>query len=473
MMRVSAFLILMAFGAGAAEVSAAPATNDAPAALASARLALLADIERDTEALNRLRADIATRRRPLAEQMDALRTEVAARRADIAGLRRLDEGRERDRVELDSDIARLREDCRFLHAVFEEYVRAMETRLDTAEAERLAGPLRAVELALGDGETFGTLPEGVDRLLDLAETGCAGRMGGYTFEGTAMDSAGVEHGGRYAVFGPLSFFAAAAGAPAGLAVTELGSPRPAVFTALPEGAAEAIARLVGGEEASVPVDVTSGDALKVARARTTLVGHVKKGGFVMIPLLAVGAIALALILWKTADLLWLRVRPGGRVDATVAAIRSGDIDGAMKLARSAREPLATLLTEAIEHRDSPRDHLEEIIHEHLLGSLPRLERHLGALAVLGGVAPLLGLLGTVTGMIHTFQLVTVFGSGDAKLLSGGISEALITTEFGLGIAIPILLAHAFLTRRVRDIIGALERMAASIVNDLKVRRAGA
>ena len=79
-------------------------------------------------------------------------------------------------------------------------------------------------------------------------------------------------------------------------------------------------------------------------------------------------------------------------------------------------------------------------------------------SVIGGVAPLLGLLGTVTGMIHTFKLVTIFGSGEAHLLSGGISEALVTTEAGLVIAIPVLIAHAYFHRRVKSIIAGLELM---------------
>jgi biopolymer transport protein ExbB len=99
-----------------------------------------------------------------------------------------------------------------------------------------------------------------------------------------------------------------------------------------------------------------------------------------------------------------------------------------------------------------------------------LERHLGTLAVLGGVAPLLGLLGTVTGMIHTFRLVTIFGAGNPRLLSGGIAEALVTTEFGLIIAIPVLLLHAYFSRRVRTITAALEHTLAGFVNSLKLKR---
>ena len=158
------------------------------------------------------------------------------------------------------------------------------------------------------------------------------------------------------------------------------------------------------------------------------------------------------------------------IAAIVGHLRENRIEAARDLAAELPQPLAMLMQEAVAHHDAPLDHLEEIMHEHVLSTLPRLESHLGSLAVLGGVAPLLGLLGTVTGMIHTFQLVTLFGSGDAKLLSGGISEALVTTEFGLAIAIPVLLVHAFLARRTNGIITGLEQTAVSVVNALKVRK---
>jgi biopolymer transport protein ExbB len=79
-------------------------------------------------------------------------------------------------------------------------------------------------------------------------------------------------------------------------------------------------------------------------------------------------------------------------------------------------------------------------------------------------------LGTVTGMIHTFRLIAVFGTGDPRLLSGGISEALITTEAGLIVAIPLLLWHALLSRRVRAVSEGLEKSAVSFINTLKTRQ---
>ena len=139
------------------------------------------------------------------------------------------------------------------------------------------------------------------------------------------------------------------------------------------------------------------------------------------------------------------------------------------MANRAAEPLKSLYLECIACRAASREQLEELLHEHIISYVPRLERHLGTLAVLGGIAPLLGLLGTVTGMIHTFQMVTLFGSGDARLLSGGISEALITTKYGLIIAVPVLLAHAFLSRHARGKLAELEQTAIGMVNDVKGR----
>jgi biopolymer transport protein ExbB len=244
------------------------------------------------------------------------------------------------------------------------------------------------------------------------------------------------------------------------------------FSGLSPESQQAITQLVQGREAVVPVDVTSGDALKVEQARESFIEHVKKGGFVMIPLLAVGASALLLALWKLVDLGLVRVRADRLLTEIITHLKAGDIEPAREQAQKLKEPMAGLVNAGIELLDAPREHMEEIMHEYILGYVPRLERHLGTLAVFGGIAPLLGLLGTVTGMIHTFQLVTLFGSGDAKLLSGGISEALVTTEFGLAIAIPVLLVHAFLSRRARTIIGTLEQTSVGLVNELKVRTNG-
>jgi biopolymer transport protein ExbB len=114
--------------------------------------------------------------------------------------------------------------------------------------------------------------------------------------------------------------------------------------------------------------------------------------------------------------------------------------------------------------DQSRESLENILQEAILKELPRLERFLPALNVMAAVSPLIGLLGTVTGMIGTFHVITLYGTGDPRLMSGGISEALVTTMLGLGVAIPVMLFHAFLRRRIEHIVGDMEEKAVALSN---------
>ena len=103
------------------------------------------------------------------------------------------------------------------------------------------------------------------------------------------------------------------------------------------------------------------------------------------------------------------------------------------------------------------------LDEAILRETPSIERGLITLAILAAVAPMLGLLGTVSGMIETFQSITLFGTGDPKLMSGGISQALVTTELGLAVAIPMLLIHSALSSKSNRLIQILDEESAAIV----------
>jgi biopolymer transport protein ExbB len=123
-----------------------------------------------------------------------------------------------------------------------------------------------------------------------------------------------------------------------------------------------------------------------------------------------------------------------------------------------------VLKATLEHLDSDRDHLEDVISESILHETPFLDRFGSTILVLAAVAPLLGLLGTVTGMISTFDVITEFGTGNPKLLSGGISEALVTTELGLIVAIPALLAGNLLGGWAEGIKDAIDKSALRLTN---------
>ena len=130
---------------------------------------------------------------------------------------------------------------------------------------------------------------------------------------------------------------------------------------------------------------------------------------------------------------------------------------------SEKNPLGRILAVYHENRDIDTETLELKLDEAILREAPKLEKWQGGIKVLAAVAPLLGLLGTVTGMIATFQAITLFGTGDPKLMAGGISEALVTTRLGLIVAIPLVLLHSVVAGRSRGLIEILEEQTAGII----------
>ncbi len=232
---------------------------------------------------------------------------------------------------------------------------------------------------------------------------------------------------------------------------------------LPEDARTAIRQ--GGDV--IPLDVSGGKALEKLKQNRSFVQFLQAGGPVVIPLLLLAVVALIMVIERAIYLARVDSNVDRLLGKVVPLLETGKFDDAMKESSAGRGPVYSIMRTGIEQGRKSGGKLEEILQESILAELPSLERFLGALAVMAAVAPLLGLLGTVSGMIGTFQVITVYGTGNAKLLSGGISEALITTEIGLVIAVPILLAHAWLNRQVRTIVSHMDRAAISLVSTIR------
>ncbi len=434
-----------------------------PAAIEDARR----DVAVATGELNAFRDTQAAARRPLTGELERLHAEVLRLRKDLEHRRQTRQQDQRERERLALSVTRLQKDFQFARGLLQEYRRSLETRMGMAESIALAPRLAPIDHGLTSGSSPSNVLDSVDALLRLAEEQSVQRLGGVRHGGTCLDVEGTERRGQFAVLGPATYFASEDGEVAGLVVSRIGSSLPVLFPNLEPPSIGPITTLVNGGKADCPIDVTGGDALRVAARRTGLGEHLLAGGLVMVPLLLIGAAALVLTAWKLLALRSVRTPARGLVEDVVDHLDHGRLDEARARATQAGKPFDIILAAGIDSRRAPREHLEELMHERVLSTLPGLDRHLGMLAVLGGVAPLLGLLGTVTGMIHTFEMVTVFGTGDARLLSGGISEALITTEIGLIIAVPVLLIHAYLSRRVKTLVSGLEQTAVRFVNQLQ------
>lgn len=197
------------------------------------------------------------------------------------------------------------------------------------------------------------------------------------------------------------------------------------------------------------VDPTRGSLLSVLVQSPGLTETIEFGGFVGYVILTLSAVGFFLGL--------LRLFRLTAIGAAVAKQKK-QIDKPFDT-----NPLGRVLKAYHDHPGVDKETLQLHLDEAVLKEVPRLESGLSALKILAAVGPLLGLLGTVTGMIITFQQITLFGTGDPKLMAGGISQALVTTVMGLVMAIPLLLLHSFLQTRSRDLVHLLEEETAGII----------
>ena len=174
-----------------------------------------------------------------------------------------------------------------------------------------------------------------------------------------------------------------------------------------------------------------------------------KGGVLVGPILLCSVVALALFLERLIRLGRVKIRGNGLVSAMARHLKNGEDHQAYELARSDPSPMGRILTQAMEVKDQDRETLEAVIVHATEAETRELSRYLQALATIGNIAPLLGLLGTVLGMIKAFMVIQEMGGKvNAAVLAGGIWEAMLTTALGLSVALPTMVAHSYLSARV-------------------------
>jgi len=229
----------------------------------------------------------------------------------------------------------------------------------------------------------------------------------------------------------------------------------------------------GKAEVMIPLDVLQNKALRNAATSEEKGGLTQKihqwfrtGGVVMYPLMLVALLALLLALQKY----WVLFRRGRRNPQLLSRVhqlvQAGNIAEARELIAHQNTSIANALQSILNYAEEDRAAAERALKEVLLREMPVLEGRLGLISALGSSAPLLGLLGTVSGMITLFKIITEMGTNDARILAGGISEALITTQTGLVVAIPIMLLHGFLSERLDRIQSDLSTESMALLNQI-------
>ncbi len=197
---------------------------------------------------------------------------------------------------------------------------------------------------------------------------------------------------------------------------------------------------------------------------------IKAGGPVMWPLMALSIGAAAIVLERLWSLQEARILPPDLNDKVWKLVAADQLSERHLEAIALNSPLGQILAAGLANRHRPREWVKEAIEDTGRHVAHELERFLNMLGTIAAVSPLMGLLGTVIGIISAFNAITHDGVGDPKVLSGGIGQALITTAAGLIVAIPSLMGYRYLRGRVDTLVIAMEKEALRLVQSLDSRR---
>ncbi len=195
-----------------------------------------------------------------------------------------------------------------------------------------------------------------------------------------------------------------------------------------------------------------------------------QGGVVMFVLLGCSILALTIIFERSWSLRRAAVLPMNDIDAIEKAVLAGKVDDAVEVCRKRNTAMSRILWVALKNRGVRRPVMKEILEEAGRQEVAHLDRYIGVLGLIAAISPLLGLLGTVIGMIEVFSVISIEGVGKADVLAGGISKALNTTAAGLTVAIPSLVAYRFFEARVNRFVIEIEQHALRFVELLKGER---
>jgi biopolymer transport protein ExbB len=422
------------------------------------------DLQAALSQLAETRSEIATDKIPLIREVSTLEDGVRQKADELDRLRRLRDNSDLGLNRLREQVAAMNAQNEYAAGLLDEFVRSFETRIDYSEVQLYSEAAEEARLALDDpnlsqAERFdkqiAVIAVALDRLQQLT--------GGYTFPGKALTPSGEIENGTFAAFGPSVYFASSQSDLAGTTYAKLNAAEAAI--AVPgEAYSAGIRTFIETGEGTIPADATLGKALKIAESNDTLLEQIEKGGSVGYVIIGLGFVCLIFGVIKIVEIVSFKTPRPEDVQEVLGHIEKGDLAKARSTAANMSGAGGELLVAGVEHADEKRGNLEEILYEKILSVRPKLERFLPFIALTAAAAPLLGLLGTVTGMIKTFNLITIFGTGDAKSLSSGISEALITTALGLIIAIPALIAHGMLARMARQKLGDMEQTAVGFIN---------
>ena len=420
--------------------------------LASAAAKARADLDAALRQLTETRERIAGEKVPMSQALSKAEDDLAIARKQLETAQRTRDLRNLDQSSLKAEIKQREDENTYMLNLLNEFGRnfgdkGLHISERKAHREKLDLAKAAHENTTATKEdkyqhSFAVVDAALTRLDDL--------MGGTTYSGVALDAKGGLVEGKFAQIGPMVLFSNPDGSVAGFASEAKGSKEPVVKGA--EHAAvfgAAFASLVSKGQGVIPSDFTMGQALRNLTNKNSIVRTFIHGGPIMWPMLFVAIAAVIVSLERTLFIFMEnRRRNEKQVEEMFTLVERGDRSGAIRIAESSTDYVARVLGFALAHAELS---ISQAISKASAQEIQRFTRGLPILDTIITAAPLLGLLGTVTGMMNTFSMMGGDELGAPAAITGGIAEGLIATAFGLLIAIACLFPNSYLNAKVETV----------------------
>lgn len=423
-----------------------------------------ADLKKAVAELTDTQREYADLRRSLYRDINRLDDEALTLGKELRALQRAEEQRTATLKTLEREIEARKTDFNYSAGILNQYSKALVTRLHPAENQLYIETIDGLDQRAASSaddpkaelvERAKVLELGLERLGSVA--------GGQRFEGKALRNGSESIEGTLLLTGPSVFFTAKNGGFEGVATfAETGTSLPTVVAIKDSNGL--ITETITAGHGDLPFDGTMGKAIEVAAAQESLADTIKKGGIVGHAILTLGAISFLIAIFKVFEISRIHVPSRSTVNLILDDLLNGDRASAREKAAAINGPAGAMVVTGVKMFHEKRRVLEEALFEKLVVVKPRLERFLPFLALTAAAAPLMGLLGTVLGIIKTFKAMALYGTGNAKSFSAGISEALITTAEGLVVAIPILVIHGMLKSYAKGRFSEFEGIGIALIN---------
>jgi biopolymer transport protein ExbB len=423
------------------------------------------DLDTAIQRLARLRSSIEDDKIPLARKVAELERQAAQKRKELDRKLRLRDNRDASLLQLKNEVMKNENQLDLSLRLLKDYIRSWRQSSPPAERTVWTGQLKKIVESKGPGNDseLSTYLQ----IASLSSNAILENSGGMLFQGDAIiPPEGSREDGTFLSLGPALFFSGNLGA-SGFLEKSFGNdqdssseltgdslsqnePSRLLTSSLENSVSISNAmKSEPGDLVTLPLDPSLGKALIMEGGELSTLEELQKGGIWIYPIIFFAALSLLIAIFKAIQI--LRISTPRKAPSLTKS-------------HSVRGPFEMLRKTAKSYQGEKYDILDEILYETIIDIQVKLEKALPLIAVTAATAPLLGLLGTVTGMIDVFRQITNFANPENSELARGISEALVTTKFGLVTAIPSLIVHALLSRRLQGLISSMESFSARLVH---------